>query len=325
MQNKINEIIREVCKCQSIISKQHIQGLWNGYGSLDRYYIDNYKDASIIVKQIELKKTGNHPRGWDSNASHLRKLKSYEIEINWYTNWVKEKIYNFKIPALIGKKQIGDTIVLILEDLTCRGYTKTPSSINWSSIKLCIEWLAKFHAQFLNTKQSDLWEIGSYWHLSTRQDELEAMGSGELKNYAKKIDQILNNCRYQTLVHGDAKLANFCFSESLNKVAAVDFQYVGSGCGMKDLAYFVSSCMYEEDCEIYEKEILDSYFNYLRKFVGSSISFEELKHEWTNMYYFAWADFYRFLKGWSPDHWKINSYNEKVTEMVIDKIKRGEV
>jgi hypothetical protein len=31
----------------------------------------------------------------------------------------------------------------------------------------------------------------------------------------------------------------------------------------------------------------------------------------------AWADFHRFLKGWSPDHWKLSDYSERVTREVI--------
>ena len=33
---------------------------------------------------------------------------------------------------------------------------------------------------------------------------------------------------------------------------------------------------------------------------------------------FAWADFHRFLKGWSPSHWKINDYSERITRGVIE-------
>ena len=60
-------------------------------------------------------------------------------------------------------------------------------------------------------------------------------------------------------------MANFCFSESRDKVAAVDFQYVGGGCGMKDLTYFVGSCLDESACEQREGDILNRYFQSLRK------------------------------------------------------------
>ena len=74
------------------------------------------------------------------------------------------------------------------------------------------------------------------------------MQNADLKKAAQGIDKRLQSARFQTLVHGDAKLANFCFSD-VGQVAAVDFQYVGKGCGMKDVAYFISSCFNEEDCE----------------------------------------------------------------------------
>ena len=57
---------------------------------------------------------------------------------------------------------------------------------------------------------------------------------------APELDRRLRAARFQTLVHGDAKPANFCFDARRGAVAAVDFQYVGGGCGMKDVAYLLS-------------------------------------------------------------------------------------
>ena len=97
----------------------------------------------------------------------------------------------------------------------------------------CVSWLAGFHAQNLNADPAGLWESGTYWHLETRPDELKRLDDPVLKQAASSIDQKLKDTKFQTLVHGDAKLANFCFSDDGNQVAAVDFQYVGGGCGMK--------------------------------------------------------------------------------------------
>jgi thiamine kinase-like enzyme len=132
----------------------------------------------------------------------------------------------------------------------------------------------------------------------------------------------LRQCRYQTLIHGDAKLANFCFSTDSPepRVAAVDFQYVGKGCGMKDVAYFIGSCLNEEECEAMESSLLDYYFSELGQRVSekhSNVDTKQLEQEWRSMYDVAWADFHRFLKGWSPGHWKINSYSERLTRRVI--------
>ena len=137
------------------------------------------------------------------------------------------------------------------------------------------------------------------------------------------IDQRLNNARYQTFVHGDAKLANFCFSAGGAQVAAVDFQYVGGGCGMKDVAYFIGSCLYEEDCERYETELLDYYFAQLREALeqrDSAVDLDALKQEWRALYPVAWSDFHRFMKGWSPGHWKVHSYSERIAREVVAQL-----
>ena len=88
---------------------------------------------------------------------------------------------------------------------------------------------------------------------------------------------------------------------------------------MKDLAYLVGSCLYEEDCEKLEAQILEFYFTELKSALSNSnVDFDELKQEWLELYPFAWTDFHRFLKGWSPGHWKINTYSEKCERAVLE-------
>lgn len=101
-------------------------------------------------------------------------------------------------------------------------------------------------------------------------------------------------------------------------MAGVDFQYVGGGCGMKDVAYFVGSCLDEKASEKLESQILDTYFTYLQRELPEPIP--ALEAEWRSLYRVAWADFHRFLKGWSPGHWKINSYSERITQAVIKNL-----
>jgi hypothetical protein len=321
MSESIENIILKSTGANSLVKNEHIQTLWSGYGTIDRYQLFGSELDSVVVKHIQLGNSNSHPRGWDTDFSHQRKLKSYDVETSWYQNWASRCDDSCRIPKAFAIENRGNEILIILEDLDSVGYSGRKHSITWEDMQACIKWLANFHAKFIGIEQSDLWEVGTYWHLATRPDEHKKMSSGELKEYAHLINQKLNNCKFKSLVHGDAKLANFCFSKNENKVAAVDFQYIGGGCGMKDLAYFVGSCLYEDDCEEMESQILDYYFSCLEKAVDNSLNYSELEKEWREMYSVAWADFHRFLKGWSPDHWKINSYSERVSREVINSLK----
>jgi aminoglycoside phosphotransferase (APT) family kinase protein len=187
-------------------------------------------------------------------------------------------------------------------------------------IHTCLGWLANFHATFMGRAPEGLWEVGTYWHLATRPDELAVLEDGPLKKAASEIDRRLGDTRFPTFVHGDAKLANFCFSADGTRVAAVDFQYVGGGCGMKDVAYFISSCLDERESERLEGELLDGYFARLGDALtrrSSDLDLAAIEADWRPLYPVAWTDFYRFLQGWSPGHWKIHRYSERLAREVL--------
>ena len=296
--------------CGSKVAKEDlVQELWSGYGCLKRIHL--YNGSSFILKEINFASVQDHPRGWATNISDERKHKSYQIEQNWYEGLSQKLDDITKVPALI-YNQKGDTIALLLEDLNRLHFDQRHRSLNLDGIKRVLEWLARFHATFIGVEPEGLWPIGTYWHLDTRPEEYEIMQSGWLKENARRIDEVLNNATYKTIVHGDAKLANFCFSNEMD-VAAVDFQYVGGGCGMKDVAYFLSSCLSSNDSIRYESELLACYFEELCKHISDEIT-DDLEEEWRSLYPVAWADFIRFLQGWAPDHYKLNEHSLRQVE-----------
>lgn len=316
IQNKIKEIIG----ASEVTEVEMIQALWSGYGSIKRYAVKGLAYDAIIVKHVELSSQKAHPRGWNTNLSHLRKVKSYEVETCWYHHYSQLCDESMKIPKCIEFEEIDGDVLIIMEDLDSIGYPERFHQVSWTEIDSCLNWLANFHGRFLNTPPKGLWAIGTYWHLDTRPDEWDALTDVPLKEMASKIDLKLNQAKYKTIVHGDAKLANFCFSKEGSKVAAVDFQYIGGGIGMKDLIYFIGSCLSEEECEKYEQKILNTYFTYLKAAIiryQPNLDYNEVIEEWTHLFDVAWTDFHRFLKGWSPGHWKINSYSEKLAQKVI--------
>lgn len=290
-----------------------IQELWSGYGKLMRIYSPKLASNSIIAKVINFPAESNHPRGWNSSTSHQRKVKSYEVEFYWYDNFqIPNSI--FKIPNYIASSSIRETKVLLIEDLQTLGFVSKSNQLSFEEIKRCLQWLARFHSNYLFQDPRGLWEEGCYWHLDTRREEWERMPEGDLKSSADLISDTLKRANFQTFVHGDAKQANFCFRE--NQVAAVDFQYVGKGIGVRDIVYFLGSSLSESDLVEKHDDLMDYYFSELKLYMDPLV-FIDLEKEWKELIPICWADFERFLEGWSPDHYKLNSFSRNMTEKAL--------
>ena len=318
MNKYFEDTIKNATGAKEVFETEMIQSLWSGYGKIVRIGLEGSHRKSVVVKHVKLPDHGNHPRGWNTDLSHQRKLKSYQVETAFYQQWSSKCNDDCPVPECLAVEKQENETLMVLSDLDASGFPERASYVSEVEMKACIRWLANFHAVYMHQKPNDLWEIGTYWHLETRPDELKVLDDLRLKKAASAIDQKLNSCTFQTFVHGDAKLANFCFSKDHSKAAAVDFQYIGGGCGMKDLAYFTGSCLNETECAIQEKWILDFYFNELKPALqNQDIDFTALEKEWRSLYHTAWTDFHRFLKGWSPGHWKINTYSEKVSNEVL--------
>lgn len=296
----------------------HVQSLWSGYGEIVRVHLASASVPSVIVKWVEPPQNMKHPRGWTGRASHERKLRSYRVEQCFYSDWIPDFETSHRTAKCHHAEATQHGWRFLLEDLDNSGFARRCMSLNHSQIDDCLRWLASFHAHFLNRKPTGLWKTGTYWHLATRQDELKALKDPQLRAAAPKLDNALNNCRYRTLVHGDAKVANFCFGK--NDVAAVDFQYVGGGCGIKDVAYFLSSCLTDGECEAQAPQHLDTYFAFLRSHLGDDVDKDAVVNEWRGLYPAAWADFHRFLAGWAPDHWKIHRYTRQMSERALAEL-----
>ena len=294
-----------------VVQQQTLQSLWSGYGSIIRVTTNSPAHPTLIIKHIQAPESQHHPRGWQGDTSNARKLRSYQVEANWYQHFSKDCARQCAVPELLYLHEGVGYQLIVMSDLDIH-YSDRYSALPKEFAKVCLQWLARFHAYHLGNSGVGLWPIGCYWHLDTRQDELQAMADGPLKEAAQFLDESLANCTYKTLVHGDAKVANFCFDSVVPSVAAVDFQYVGVGCGMKDVAYLMGSCLSADQCNDYEDELLQAYFKEMGKLLPSA-TMVPLEVEWRRLYPVAWADFHRFLEGWMPGHVKIDNYMQQQT------------
>ena len=310
-----------------LLGVEPIQDLWSGCGQIAKLRWAG-EPGHAVMKHVKMPAAMDHPRGWNTDRSMQRKARSYEVEARWYAQWSERCPAGCRVPRCLGHAAWGDERLLLLEDVDASGYPRRVTRATNAELDACVRWLAAFHGAFLSERPSappeGLWAKGTYWHLDTRPDEWARMPEGALKEAATPIDQALAASPFQTVVHGDAKLANFCFADDLKApsggVAAVDFQYVGGGCGMKDLAYLVGGCLDSEACFAQEDRVLALYFEQLGSELdrrGVSLDRAALEADWRRLYPYACADFQRFLVGWSPGHWKISGYSEHMTRKAL--------
>ncbi|WP_261886629.1 phosphotransferase [Vibrio pomeroyi] len=348
-QNEFYQKIATSLGCQQGFDVHVIQRLWGGYGELVRLVFAKDNSASmnsVIVKHVALPDKAEHPKGWNTKLSHQRKVHSYQVETAWYQSFTQQWDERCPMPVGLHCELAENEWLIVMQDLADIGFPLTSqfdvlaasdesvvkgtqpryTSVEIKQRNACLKWLAHFHAKHIHIdreRSASLWQVGTYWHLDTRPDELNALADFPLKNQAQNIDRLLRECSYQTLVHGDAKLANFCFDSESENAAAVDFQYVGNGCAMKDVALFMSSAIRPQDCAELEPQVLDTYFQHLKEALAHyqpQLSFDDVEKTWRPMFYVAWADFQRFVKGWSPEHWKINPYTEQLTQAVVQQL-----
>jgi aminoglycoside phosphotransferase (APT) family kinase protein len=141
-----------------------------------------------------------------------------------------------------------------------------------------------------------------------------------LKAAAHKIANDLHTSPFRTLVHGDAKTANFLFGKDAKgnlAAAAYDFQYTGGGDGMKDIAYLITSSVQQRLLPDKEEELLRYYYERLKLRLSSSqveVYTWEVAQE---RYSLAVADFVRFMAGWG--WWGATGYAEKKTRAFIQR------
>lgn len=302
-----------------VIESELIQSLWSGYGGLYRFKLLHPYFTSIIVKHISYSNIAAHPRGWKTNAGHQRKIRSYQVETAFYQQYIGRLNESLIVPQLIKRFESDGDTFLILTDLE-QNKLQPQTQVTQEGIYSVLKWLAQFHASFIQNRAEDLWEIGTYWHLATRADEFNKMPNNALKQKAHLIDKKLNNSQFKTIIHGDAKWANFCFSSDQQRVGGLDFQYTGVGCGIKDVMYFLSSVLDSKGLFQYADKLVDHYFEFFhaasQEIISKNLSVE-IENEWRALYPFAWADFTRFLQGWMPTHHKLTGYALEQTQKAL--------
>lgn len=330
-QEDLKGIVRRALSARTVELEERIQSLWSGYGEIRRISCTGLPFDRAIVKYVHPPQLTSNPKSAESR-SHARKLRSYEVERAFYDRFAPHCAEGCRVPRSYYGAKLDRGWLFILEDLDAAGFPLRAHDPSTPELELSLKWLAHFHARFLGVAPDPLWRRGTYWHLATRPDELAVTKNSLLRSLAPELDRKLGTARYRTLVHGDAKSANFCFSEQRQRVAAVDFQYVGGGVGVQDVAYLLHGELSSSDFESSLTQHLDTYFQELRSALSeppltsasgqviplpAPLPLEELdllEEEWRALFPIAWLDFHRFLAGWAPGAERSDAYGRRLLD-----------
>ena len=309
----------------------------------------NAATTMVIVKRVR------PPRGDADDLGHQRKLASYVCEAAFYRHCARRTLEGgaaIAEPLLVstsaGSSESPDSpfsLTLALSDLRPERPNFSRGGLRPEQLQATLRWLSRFHAIWWGCRgESERGDAvdgggedndgapllpkeladreGTFWHLDTRPEEWEAIpeDGGFLSGLKQEAHGIAAELKaeastFPTLNHGDAKAANFAWSnpspssspskekrkEPSISAAAYDFQYVGRGVGARDVAYLLSSAGSSSD----EKQLeasLDFYFECLQGDLLSLGKAEQAKKYTrdTLTYHFrlSTADFVRFMAGW---------------------------
>lgn len=288
----------------------------------------------------------------------MRKMLSYRVEGNFYRDWAKELSDEEEgncIPKLVASSDAGaEEQVLIMEDLSIRYpiFAERRGTLSEKQTRKALSWLASFHSSSWDagSKSIDfcpppsssstwsgegLWAQGGYHYLSTRRSELSSINPrshwGRLGLHSSSplpfaVDYCLSHPpdpTHLSLIHGDVKAANMAFSEDGSRMAMYDFQYVGLGLGVQDLAKFLTTSIPDfmlQDREGEEK-LLRVYLGELNKRLekkgkGERYEWEDLMRDWE----LALVSWVRFLAGWSGGFWGNTEWLQaRVEALLLDE------
>ena len=176
---------------------------------------------------------------------------------------------------------------------------------------------------------NSVWLNGGYTYLATRQSEYQTLVHDSDSEWSEALTQPVGNRnqsvaelvaallapsttantpvdRYQTLIHGDVKSENLFTNTPGDQVAFYDFQYVGLGLGVCDLAKFftcsvpLAMLLPSEDVPdvlaMHESEtvLLRKYWSNLKNVGGREYDWELFVRHWET----ALVDWLRFQASW---------------------------
>ena len=106
-----------------VLHLQPIQELWSGYGAIYRVALAGRSSIPVVVKSVSPPSRTQHPRGWNTDLSHQRKLRSYAVERAWYLDYAPRCGDAARVPTLLAEACTDERWLFIFEDLDAAGFS----------------------------------------------------------------------------------------------------------------------------------------------------------------------------------------------------------
>jgi len=216
----------------------------------------------------------------------------YRNEVRFYTD-LADGLSVVVPECLYGTVSDDSTsFTLVLEDLAPAKQGDQIEGATDDQIVLAVENLAGLHAPRwgdpslldIDWLQSSGGEAVAYVELFTPmfidryQHRLSDRARTVFEEFgAKSAAWIEREPATRTLVHGDYRLDNLMFASTYGgaPVSAVDWQTIGVGCGLRDVAYLLGNSAEPDDRRRHEDEALDRYRTAMAG-LGVDLSLDEL-------------------------------------------------
>src|SRR5437868_1646238 len=90
--------VAQAAGAESAKRGERVQSLWSGYGEILRVRLSGGERATAIVKSV---KPPAQLRGKRPDASHARKCRSYDVEMEWYRTYAARCDDACRVPGFI--------------------------------------------------------------------------------------------------------------------------------------------------------------------------------------------------------------------------------
>jgi len=185
--------------------------------------------------------------------------------------------------------------VLLIEDVSHHRLGDQSQDSSDDDVERALTTLARLHGQFWGSEALDKMSWISPVDLTGK--PIEIANKQAIKKYREANAAALSDSQYKllawieangleltalqgrhprTLLHGDFRVDNLCFDDTVGEAIVLDWQTMVSGSGGMDLAYFLSNALPLEASEERVNELIEFYRQGLAR-EGVEISFERLR------------------------------------------------